>query len=133
MSDIKNLFVDTFNGCDLSQFPVSDLNRLGFKRDIKEPKSKKQQVKRCPRITKSEDEKLFNRNKIIPIEPTSQPTKRLPYNKHFKNRSILEKMEAEKARHKIYYHTHREELKYKRLLKEGRVDVIKKLLSSFVD
>jgi hypothetical protein len=55
-------------------------------------------------------------------------TKRNKY-KHMKNGSILEEMQATKARHKLYYHTHREELKWKRLVKEGRTELIELLLT----
>lgn len=134
MSDIKNLFVDTFGELDLSQFAVSDLKRLGFKTKEVKPITYQQKVKCCPRKKaepKSENEKIFNRNKIIPLPPALEPVKRYKY-KHIKPNSIHDEYEANKARHKLYYHSHREELKFKRLLKEGRTDLIELLLSSVV-
>jgi hypothetical protein len=133
MSDIKNLFVDTFEGYDLSRFSVSDLKRLGFKRNEMRPSTEQKQERCCPQRKKKESQKhsdsIFNRNKIIPVPPPMETTKRNKY-KHMKHSSILEEMEQTKARHKLYYHTHREELKWKRLVKEGRTDLIELLLMS---
>lgn len=132
MSDIKNLFVDTFGGYDFSQFAESDLKRLGFKTKEVKPTTEQQKVKCCPRKKaepKSENEKIFNRNKIIPLPPALEPVKRYKY-KHIKPKSIKDAYEANKARHKLYYHSHREELKFKRLVKEGRTELIELLLSS---
>lgn len=131
MSDIKNLFVDTFNGFDLSQFAVSDLKRLGFKRDEMYPPTEQKQVRCCPpkkRVRVKNKNPILNRNKIIPLPPPMEPPKRHQY-KQIKHNSILEEMEATKARHKLYYHTHREELKWKRLIKEGRTELIELLLT----
>lgn len=132
MSDIKNLFVDTFAGFDFSQFAESDLKRLGFKTKEVEPSKKQLNKKCCPRKKKTEIEKLFNRNKIIPIPPPLEPVKRFKYN-HIKLNSIKDEYEANKARHKLYYHTHREEMKWKRLVREGRTDVIELLLMGSAD
>jgi len=133
MSDIKNLFVDTFEGYDLSRFSVSDLKRLGFKRNEMQPSTEQKQERCCPQLKNKESQKhsdpIFNRNKIIPIPPPMENTKRNKY-KHMKHSSILEQTEQIKARHKLYYHTHREELKWKRLVKEGRTDLIELLLMS---
>ena len=132
MSDIKNLFIDTFGGYDLSQFAESDLKRLGFKTKEVKPSTEQQKVRCCPRRCtepKSENEKIFNRNKIIPLPPSLEPVKRYKY-KHIKPNSIKAEYEANKARHKLYYHSHREELKFKRLMKEGRTQLIELLLSS---
>lgn len=132
MSDIKNLFIDTFGELDLSQFAESDLNRLGFKTKEVKPSTKQQKIKCCPHKNvspKNENEKIINRNKIIPLPPTLEPVKRYKY-KHIKPNSIKDEYEANKARHKLYYHSHREELKWKRLVKEGRTDIIDLLLTT---
>jgi hypothetical protein len=136
MSDIKNLFADTFGGYDLSMFAESDLRRLGFKTKEVEPSTEQQKVERCPRHRrrprsepKSENEKIFNRNKIIPLPPSIEPIKRYKY-KHIKSKSIKDAYEANKARHKLYYHSHREELKFKRLVKQGRTELIDLLLTT---
>jgi hypothetical protein len=136
MSDIKNLFADTFKGFNLSQFPRSDLKKIGYEwKEINH--NVKQQVKRCPhrkqQPKKTEEEKFFNRNKIIPLEPRPNEQKHRFKYKHFNQGSIVKEMELNKNRHKLYYHSHREELKWKRLVKEGRYDVIEKLLNSLPD
>lgn len=132
MSDIKNLFVDTFGVLDFSRFAKSDLKRLGFKPEKVKLSTEQQNKKCCPRkITesKSENQEIFNRNKIIPMPPSLEPVKRFKY-KHIKSNSIKDEYEANKTRHKIYYHSHREELKFKRLVKEGRIELIELLLTS---
>jgi hypothetical protein len=78
-------------------------------------------------------EKLMRRNKIIPFPPNEEDKPIRKHNKHFNKSSILHEMEQTKNRHKLYYHSHREELKWKRLVKEGRHDVIDLLLSSMPD
>ena len=139
MSDIKNLFVETFKGCNFSQFPVSDLKKLGFKLDKKEPKINQQKAEGCTpkrkRIKPAVDpiEKLIRRNKIIPSAPNENYKPIRKHNKHFKSMSIMQEMQINKNRNKLYYHSHREELKWKRLVKEGREDVIELLLNSLPD
>lgn len=134
MSDIKNLFAETFEGLSFSQFPESDLLRLGIKHREKQEIKVKQKVKRCRRKfpqTFITDNQLLNKHRIIPFPPPLDPPKRYKF-KQIKHKSILEEMEAKKARHKLYYHSHKEELKWKRLVKEGRTDIIEQLLSSVV-
>jgi hypothetical protein len=135
MGDIKNLFADTFKDCDLSQFPKSDLRRLGIKRDIKECIKKQQKSKLCCPLFKNavdeEDVKFLNRNKIIPRKPNTNNLLISHDNKYIRNKTTTDKKELKRQRQKVYYYRHREELKYKRLIKEGRYDVIERLLKFY--
>ena len=138
MSDIKNLFVDTFKGFDLSQFPESDLKKLGVyeTQPIKPKRQRKEKC--CTQIQKEplppkERDPFKKYGKIVPIEPSSIPAQQFKY-KHINiNQTEPDKNKREISRNKLYYHAHREELKYKRLVKQGRYEVIELLLNSLPD
>ena len=126
MSDIKNIFLEEFKYQDLSLFSKSDLERLG----IYEYENENKNVNKNKKINKSIKNKdidlIFKKyGKIIPQEPKKNINKKNGMQiGMFKNETIEDNIKKNVNRHKLYYHTHKEELKYKRLIKEGRYDVI---------
>lgn len=142
MSDIKNLFATTFSGFDLTQFPESDLIKLGVcemrPKETKPRKNHKKVIKektpKEPKCCAPKERDPFKKyGKIVPIEPSPIPAQRFKY-KHINiNDTEPDKIQREMSRSKLYYHAHREELKYKRLVKQGRYEVIELLLSSLPD
>jgi len=138
MSDIKNLFASAFKEFDLTQFPESDLIKLGIREMCHREQVKKQQKQKVKKEKPPKEPKCCapkQRNpfkqygKIVPIEPSQKPV--MYKYKHIQtNETPNDKLSREIARNRAYYHSHREELKYKRLAKQGRYDVIELLLNS---